>query len=286
MAMRRDQMVAGLIALLAGAAAAPAAKARTFSTGVDPLQALDVYAPAGRGPFPILAFLHGGGWRIGDKSNPAAGAEKAAVFTPRGFVYASLNYRLSPAVRHPAHVEDVAAGLAWLIANAQRFGGDPRRLFLMGHSAGAHLAALAAIDKRRLGAHGLGLSALKGVILLDGAGYDVAPQVQGLQGGPTFTREMYEDAFGTDPAGWADASPVTHIAANAGIAPFLIVHTDRLPAVRQSTMLAERLRTAGVSARLYRARGKSHAQVNREIGAPAGAALTAEIFKALSAWGA
>jgi arylformamidase len=290
----RRRFVGGAAALAAIGAQAQAvpAKPRTVRYAERPgananLTSLDLYAPpqAQARPAPLVAFIHGGGWRIGDKTNPGAGADKAAFFARRGFAFASLNYRLSPDVAHPAHVEDVAAGLAWLIDNAAAQGCDPGRIFLMGHSAGAHLAALVAADERRLGAFGHRLSALRGVVLLDGAGYDVAAQMRALGGVDTILSDMYRAAFGDDPTRWADASPVRFVASGKGIAPFLIVHTDRRAAVRQSLALASALRAASVEARVFRASGLSHAEVNRGIGRP-GDRVGPQVLSALAAWGA
>lgn len=245
------------------------------------LQSLDLY-PGPRGA-PLLVFIHGGGWRIGDKQNGAAGQEKAAFFNAQGFSYASLNYRLSPNVQHPAHVEDVAAALAWLHdnADAQRF--DRDRIFVMGHSAGAHLAALVAVDPRRLGAHGKPLSLIKGVIPLDGAGYDVTRQAPATIARGGFLGQMYAGAFGSDPAGWRDASPALLVERGRGIAPFLIVHASRRDAISQSRQLAQALRDAGGEARLFEARGYTHADVNRRIGRE-GEQVTDEIMKSLRGW--
>jgi len=253
--------------------------------GVDPdLQSLDLYGEPGQRR-PIVAFIHGGGWRIGDKANPAAGAEKAAIFTARGFLFASLNYRLSPAVRHPAHIEDVAAGLAWLLDNAGSFGGDPRRLAVMGHSAGAHLAALAAADPRWLGRHGRKPRDLAGAILLDGAGYDITQQAPAVQARGGFLGDMYADAFGADAQVWRDASPALHCDPAAPPPPFLIFYTARADAIRQSSLLAAALRKAGGTAQTALAADKSHLALNRDIGAP-GDKPTAAIFAALTRWGA
>jgi acetyl esterase/lipase len=278
-----------------GAVAAPAAvvqgrvagQPRTYryaaTPGVAPdLQSLDLYAASGQGR-PLVAFIHGGGWRIGDKATAFAGREKAAFFTAQGYAYASLNYRLSPAVMHPAHVEDVAAAFAWIVANAERQGIDARRIVVMGHSAGAHLAALVATDARRLERHGLTPAIFRGAILLDGAGYDVTRQAPAVLRRGGMLGAMYGDAFGRDGALWADASPVTHVAAGKGIPPFLIVHTDRPDATRQSVGLARRLRASGIDAQLFRAGGYSHADVNRKIGQP-GEPVTAAILAALQRW--
>ena len=256
--------------------------ARTPGAAPD-LQSLDLYAASGQ-IRPLVVFIHGGGWRIGDKTTATAGREKAAFFNARGLAYASLNYRLSPGVTHPAHVEDVAAALAWLADHAADHGLDPHRIYLMGHSAGAHLAALVATDARRLSHYGRTPAMLRGVIVLDGAGYDVTEQAPATMQRGGLLGEMYQAAFGDDPAGWADASPVNFVARGHVTAPFLIVHTDRPDSVRQSTLLADKLRDAGVEARLFRAAGYTHADVNRRIGQP-GEPVTGAIIEALHRWG-
>lgn len=296
--MKRRDLLAGLAAAAAAVAIVPPASGqarrlagapRTYryasSPGVDPdLQSLDLYGAPGQGR-PIVAFIHGGGWRIGDKALAGAGAEKARAFTERGYLYASLNYRLSPAVTHPAHVEDVAAALAWLFDNAAAQGGDPRRIVVMGHSAGAHLAALVATDPRRLGAHERKPRDLAGAILLDGAGYDVTTQAPAVQARRGFLGDMYEGAFGTDPAVWRDASPVWQVTAASPPPPFLILHTPRPDATRQSEALGQAIRRAGGEATVTLCRNKTHASINREIGKP-GDEPTAAIFAALRRWGA
>lgn len=287
--MRRRDLIAAVAALAAAPHALAQAAPRTIryarAPGVESgLQSLDLYGVAPGAGRPIMAFIHGGGWAFGDKANIPHGRDKAAAFTPR-FVYASLNYRLSPAAKHPAHVEDVAAAIAWLHNNAESFGGDPARLYVMGHSAGAHLAALVATDERRLAAHKLPLSAIRGVVPLDGAGYDLTVEAPKVIKTRLLLGKWYRDAFGANPAGWADASPIRHVAPGKGIAPFLIVHTARADAVTQSRALAAALRKAGASADLLATPKQGHAEVNRQFGRD-GDMVTQRVFAQLRAWGA
>ena len=235
--------------------------------GVDPnLLSLDVYAPKAARNCPVMVMIHGGGWRMGDKSNPAVGQSKAAHFVAAGCIYVSVNYRLTPAVQHPVHVQDVAKALAWVDANIARYGGDPKRIIIMGHSADAHLAALVATDERRLKAEGRDLGIVKGVVLLDGAGYDVPRQIAAAG---AVLRGMYEAAFTKDLAAQRDASPITHVAAGKGIPPFLILYVASRPdAADQSNRLADALRKAGVRAEAIPCQGKNHMTINQDIGAP------------------
>ena len=109
--------------------------------GEDELERLDVYAPRGASRAPVVVFVHGGEWTRGDK---AAVSFKPKFFNQNGIVFVSINYRLSPAATHPAHVSDVAAAIRWVHEHCGRFGGDPKKIVLMGHSAGCHLVTLVA----------------------------------------------------------------------------------------------------------------------------------------------
>lgn len=239
------------------------------------LNSLDIYAPKGAATAPVMVMIHGGGWQIGDKANPGLLANKVPFFTTNGWLFVSINYRLSPAVQHPAHVQDVATALAWVEAHSADYGGDPTRLYVMGHSAGAHLAALVAMDEQYLEAEGTGLEALSGVILLDGAGYNVATPAQFARGR---AQEMYRTAFGDDPAGWDSASPITHVEADKGIPPFFVAYVVRRePSRVQSERLVEILTEAGVPAELFAAEGKTHATINQGFGV-AGDAVTGAVW--------
>ena len=231
--------------------------------GAGALQSLDVYAPseAPARARPVIVFVHGGGWRLGDKRSAVRAGE---YFAGQGFVFLSVNYRLSPAVTHPAHVGDVVAALAWARANGAGLGGDPERLVVMGHSAGAHLAALAALDAQRLKAVGLTPAAVAGVVLLDGAGYDIPRQIDELGSG--FDRRLYEAAFGEDRETWRDASPLTHVRPEAASAAYLILHVGRRAARIQAEAFGAALVAAGGRAEVVEAAGKTHRTINRELG--------------------
>ena len=104
-----------------------------------PAQQLDIYHPKKTKDAPVMVYIHGGGWRRGDKDRVG---EKAVFFNSKGWVFISANYRLLPEGRHPNNVDDVAKAIAWTHDNIKKYGGDPEEIFIMGHSAGAHLAAL------------------------------------------------------------------------------------------------------------------------------------------------
>jgi len=228
---------------------------------------LDIYRPKeSTQPLPVMVMIHGGGWRIGDKSNRSVGIEKAKYFTSQGFVYVSINYRLTPQVQHPGHIVDVAEAIAWIHDKIGKYGGDAEKLFVMGHSAGAHLAALVATDQTRLANHQKKLSIIKGVVLLDGAGYDIPLK---LKLGNTVANSMYRDAFTDDVEIQKNASPISHVESGKGIPPFLIIPiARRRDSNRLSEDLQQALLAAEVEASIHVAEGKTHISVNSEIGTP------------------
>ncbi len=245
--------------------------------GVDGrLVSLDIHRPtegSAATPRPVLVMVHGGGWRGGDKASAGVVTPKAPWLIGEGWIVVSVNYRLSPAVRHPAHIDDVVHAIAWIGHEIERFGGDPERLVLMGHSAGAHLVALAAADADRLRAAGGQPASIRGVVLLDGAGYDIPLTMQ--DAGPRL-RDLYSDAFGTAPANWPDASPAEHVRRRAAgdsnqnppPPPLLILHIDRAAAATQARVLAAAARAAGGTAEVHRFPGETHASINRRLGEP------------------
>lgn len=268
-AQRLRERLAERMAERAGArgAEAPAPGMVEHSFGTDPLQKLDFWAAKDKAkPAPIVIFVHGGGWKRGDKRN-ATGAAKVTHFLEQGYAVASVNYRLVPAAKVEDQAADVATAFAWLRSNAARLNIDPARMVLMGHSAGAHLVALVGTDPRYARAAGFALSDIRGVIPLDGAAYDVAAQ---LADGGKFMQDTYAQAFGSDPARQKALSPTLH--ADGPNAPaFLILHVDRDDGKRQSEALGAALSKAGTPAQVTRIAGRGligHAEINRKLGQP------------------
>lgn len=259
--MRRVALI--LLALLL---AAPLAAQRTpfpdgtveIAYGADARQKLD-FTPAERPGAPLVLFIHGGGWSLGDM---ASAGHMAVHFHALGYAFASVDYRLVPDVSPQQQAQDVAAALARLIGDAPRLGIDRARVLVIGHSAGAHLAALVGTDPAYLAAHRLPISTISGVVLLDGAGYDVAAQM--AHAGPLLA-SLYRRAFGTDPAFQARVSPIVQAAApNAG--RFLIFHiAARADSGAQSDRLGAVLRAAGTPAQVVSVDG-SHAEIFRRFG--------------------
>jgi acetyl esterase/lipase len=224
---------------------------------------LDVYPATGTG-LPVVIFVHGGGWFRGDKSSVDA---KPAAFNTRGYVFVSVNYRLLPEAGVLQQMEDVARAVRWVKRHIGPYGGDPSRIVLMGHSAGAHLAALLATDESYLRAEGLSLADIQGVIALDTQTYDLVRLLKNIPeeaGG-----EVYWEAFGRDPQFWEQMSPLWHVEAGKAIPPFFVVYTgEKESRAIISTLFVDTLQEAGFSAVLVPATEKTHGSLNREFGLP------------------
>ncbi len=185
--------------------------------GVDPnLLSLDIHTPKAAKAAPVVIYVHGGYWKAGDKSEMGRLPE---FFCGHGFVLVSVNYRLAPAAKHPVLIQDVARSVAWVHDHIAEYGGDPAQIFLTGHSAGAQLVALLGTDAKRLGELGKPLSILRAVIPLDSAAMDI----RDVAANDRRLDSPYRTAFGDEPAGWADASPIVHAAGGKGLPPFQIV---------------------------------------------------------------
>lgn len=226
-------------------------------------KSLDIYAPVTGKNHPIVIWVHGGGWQIGDKRGVHS---KPEIFTQHGYLLISINYRLHPRATYNQQAEDIAQAIHWVRDHAKSYGGNPDELFLMGHSAGAHLVALVSTDPTYLKAESLSLKAIKGTILLDGAGYDIKERI--TTAGPA-AKKLYTNVFGTDEKKWKAASPLTYVRAKQGIPPFLILHAaQRADSKRQSEQMAEKLKKHHISTTVFAAQGKNHLTINSEIGQP------------------
>jgi acetyl esterase/lipase len=234
-------------------------------------QVLDVYSPKGVKNLPVIFWIHGGGWQAGDKKEVQL---KPQAFTDKGFVFVAPNYRLLPAVEMGDIVRDVAKALRWTHAHAAEYGGDPNRVFVMGHSAGAQLAALLCTDDRYLKAEGLSLDFIKGCVPVDGDTYDVPAIIATAEArwqahGLPKAQFGHREKFGNDPAKHADFSAVTHVAKGKGIPPFLLLHVAEHPDVSaQAQRLAAALKGAGVPVTVYAGRDTTHGRINADLGKP------------------
>ena len=224
--------------------------------GTHPQQRLLAFRPAESGAgevLPILVFFHGGGWHSGRPEDYAFVARNLA---PDGFVVVNAGYRLNEDGRFPAMLEDSAAAVRWVHDNANALGGDPQRIYLMGHSAGAYNAVMLALDPRWLAAEGVPAGALKGAIGLAGP-YDFFP----------FDKESSRNAFGhvTAPE---TTQPIAFARADAP--PLLLAHGDADTVVRprNSIVLAKALTEAGRATDPAIFAGMDHKRILMELARP------------------
>jgi acetyl esterase/lipase len=229
-------------------------------------QTLDVYAPADGKNHPVVVWIHGGGWHSGDKKDIK---QKPQAFVDRGFVFVSINYRLWPNVTIKEIAEDVARAIRWTHDHAKDHGGDPTCLFIMGHSAGAQLAALVCTDDRYLKGEKLSFTLLKGCVPVDGDTYDLPMRIETVRkSGNKKLAERDKQRFGDEKL-QKELSSVTYIAKGKHIPPFLILHVaDHPDTSRQSQRLLQALQDGGVPAKIYPAEGKDHTTLNDDLGTP------------------
>ena len=242
-----------------------------YADPADELQVLDVYAPKGAKNLPVVFWIHGGGWQTGDKTKVQL---KPQAFVEKGFVFVSTNYRLLPKVEMATIVRDVAKAVRWAHDHIAQFGGDPERLLIMGHSAGAQLAALICIDDRYLKAEGLSLAIVKGCVPVDGDTFDLPAIIETAETrrrvhGLPQVKFSHREKFGNDPEKHRDFSAVTHVAPGKGIPPFLIMHVAEHPdTTAQAQRLGAVLKEAGVPVTLFGGKETTHDKLNDDLGIP------------------
>ena len=249
-----------------------------YATPGHERQVLDIYAPAGAKNLPVVFWIHGGGWQTGDKSDIQI---KPKVFMEKGFVFVSTNYRLLPHVDMATIIRDIAQSIHWVHDHIGEYGGDPKRMLVMGHSAGAQLAALICIDDSYLKAEGLNLSTIKGCVPVDGDTFDIPAIIETAETrrrvhGLPQAKFGHREKFGNDPAKHRDFSAVTHVANNKNIPPFFILHVaDHPDTSAQAQRLGNTLKGAGIPTTVFGARETTHSKVNADIGLPNDAATKA-----------
>jgi arylformamidase len=231
---------------------------------------LDVYAPDDAKNLPVVFWIHGGGWQTGDKSKVAL---KPKVFVEKGYVFVSTNYRLFPNVDMETIHADCAKALGWTYKNIAKYGGDPNRIVVGGHSAGAELAALLCADFSYIKAAGVPRTALKACIPVDGDTYDIPLQIEVARAArkpedkatePKFGHYM---KFGADPAKHKNFSTINHLAREKGIPPYFVLYVaDNVSTTRQAEILGKKLKEAGIETLMFGAKDTNHSKVDNDIG--------------------
>ena len=229
---------------------------RDVPYGEDPRQRLDAYLPGTAGG-PLLLFVHGGAWRGGDKRSPGV-LPKVRYWTARGYVVVSANYRVLPQAHPLAQARDVARALALVQRRASGWGADAATLVLMGHSSGAHLAALLSAEPAL--AREQGANPWRGTVCLDNPAFDV-PRLMAER-----HAQLYDRAFGSNPAYWRTVSPLHMGARDAR--PVLAVCSRRGGgACAQAEAFAERAGRIGAKVQVQPV-DKGHMDIDRQLGLP------------------
>ena len=226
-----------------------------LSYGEGPRRMLDVYRPkAGTGNAPVVVFFYGGNWVDGDRADYAFVGRALAS---RGIVAVVADYRHYPEVSYPDFLEDAAQAVAWAARQAGRYGGDPKRLYVMGHSSGAYNAAMVALDPRWLKKQGMSPADLRGWIGLAGP-YDFLP-IENATTKPVFH-------FPDSPP---ESQPVRHVSAASPPALLIAANSDNLVEPKRNTGgLAARLRAEKVDVKELYYDKVSHTTLVGSIAAP------------------
>lgn len=238
--------------------------------GTHKLQRMDVFLPANARGAPIILMVHGGGWRRGDKSMALGNATKVEHYVERqGYIYISTNYRLVPEVTPLEEADDIAAALAFVQRQAVSWGGDPDKIMLMGHSAGAHLVTLLAADPAR--ALRAGARLWSGSIAIDSGAMNV-PAIMNRR-----HPSLYDKAFGDDPALWIAASPYHQIKPTA--LPIMVIcsSTRKDDPCAQGQALVEKSRSLGREAALL-PQPLNHGAINSKLGLPGAYTAAVDAF--------
>lgn len=248
--------------------------------GVDPNEvSLDIHAPAKACKAPVVVWVHGGGYHIGDKANQMAA--KVRAFNAKGWILVSVNYRLTVAgdeasAQFPDHYEDVAAALRWITRNIKTYGGDQSRLALLGHSAGADIVANVANQSRYLHAQGLPMSTVDCAAPLDTEGFDKVTSVGDGESA------QWQSALGNEPDYLTVTSATRFITGSLRLPDTFTVFrgAPERQAIQQA--YASKVRSTGAAVTLVDARGLSHADVNARIGQAGDTVITPPLLAFLS----
>jgi acetyl esterase/lipase len=239
--------------------------------GADPdRHKLDLYLPNGTGPHPVVIFVHGGYWQAGGRQEAFGVYQRLGRrLAARGIAAAIISYRLSPRYRHPVHIEDVALAIASTLNNLDKLGGDPKQVYLVGHSAGGHLVMLAALEPRWLARHGVSRSQIAGVVAISGV-YDIEDLAQSYFGAPQVRK-----VFGRNEDAWRRASPV-RLARSSPRLLLAIADRDEPMLIRQHHAMEAALAGAGEKPATIEIANRTHITIIVEMfaeGDPLGEAV-------------
>jgi arylformamidase len=222
---------------------------------------------------PVIIYVHGGAWAIGDKANSIT--NKTNLFSSLGYIFISVNYRLSPnpsstdpnRVMFPMHNNDVADAVKWIYDNIATYGGNKNKMALMGHSAGAHLVSLTGTSNQFLPARNIPLNTIKGVASIDTEGYNVLNQCND-------NNEYYLNAFGNTNTNWTVASPVLNLNSGTLYPKFFVAKRGTASRIGISDNFISQFENVGGNVSQVTGNQYDHEGINNAIGAPGETAIT------------
>ena len=226
----------------------------TLGYGPESAHLLDIYLPENPVKAPVIVLVHGGAWKLGDKSSRAVIKNKLAYWQPKGFIIVSVNYRLIPDANPLEQAQDLALALVYLQGRIMNWGGDPDKITLIGHSSGGHLAALLSANPARYQK----LKPWRASVILDSAAMDI-PTIM-INAHP----RLYDQAFGEDSQLWTNASP-RHQLVRQAVPMLLICSTERDDSCTQAEAFVDATKNIGAQASLLR-EDLSHKKINTRLG--------------------
>lgn len=215
---------------------------------------------------PVIIWVHGGAWAIGDKANNIN--DKVELFQSNEWIFVSINYRLSPVpyeftnpnrIKYPTHNRDVAQAIKWVYENIDQYGGNPNKLALLGHSAGAHLVSLTGTRKEFLEFVEVPISAIKGIASIDTEGYNVRKKVEEQN-------DYYINAFGDDETENREASPLFNVPFNPPFPNFFIAKRGSVARIEVANEFISALENSQVSVDQIDGSVYTHSEINEAIG--------------------
>ncbi|MFS0654783.1 alpha/beta hydrolase [Bacillus sp. 179-C3.3 HS] len=233
-------------------------------------QTLDMYMPKDQNEkkqkrYPVMIYLHGGGWTGGDKNRVSS---KADYFTDQGYVFVSMNYRLHPDAKVEQMADDTASAIKWVKDHADQYQIDPSKINVMGHSAGGHLTALVATDSTYLKRVGLSPKNIKSIVILDGP-LNINQFIQAIP--------SYQKVFGKQEESWTKASPITYMN-QPNVPPVYLVTRWENPEVYR---FAEELNQEKGNGYVFRIHTLNHSDLNKWFGSDRAPKEAKEMTKAV-----
>ena len=225
---------------------------------------LDIYPAPGPAKAPVMIFVHGGGWHIGNKNRVHY---KPAAFNKEGLVFVSVGYPLMPDHPVETQAQSLTTAIKWVVDNIETYNGDPTQLHLMGHSAGAHLVGLVVADQHYFRSVGVDPSRVKSIINVDGASWNVPWRMRTLSDSGRFARRMFRQTFGQDRERWQQLSPYHYLTEGSYLPPVLFLTAeDKTAENLRSDRVVARISEVGGSSCIQRIDDRNHGTINRKMG--------------------